>query len=1736
MAPEMSVLKSENNAASDNGESDKLLKHILNKNSQYASWCTENEAPLEEAEIALVFEEIGSKFGFQKDNIANMLDFFMCQLDSRSSRMSCQKALLSLHADYIGGHHSNYRKWYFATQYNIQKKKNRKSFKDGQRFDISSSEAAELCWKTYLSELTEKDYVIQICLYLLIWGEANNIRFMPECICFLYYCAFEWYYSLDKSNESMNAHDKPYSYLDNVITPLYNYIATQSRRADQEKDHSNIIGYDDINQLFWYAEGLNRIKLNTTSRLMDFPKEGRWNMLKEVQWEKTFIKTYRERRSWLHAITNYSRIWVIHASMYWYFTSFNSPTLYTKNYIQLLNNQPPAQVAWSIIALGGALACMLQLFATICDCILFNSCIINQGNWVRFISVKLIVLTALLSINVTPSIYILAFIPLDVFSKSGYILSIAQFAVSVATVLYLAVIPSSSSFGSTRDFNYLTFTGSFPNLNFNSRVYSLILWICIFSAKFVESYFFLTLSLNDPIRILSIMEMKRCYGTEYFGSFICEQQGRMVLILILLADLVLFFLDTYLWYIICNCMFSIGLSLSQGVSVFSPWKNIFIRLPERISSKIIFGEGNGDTRNDLLSNIWNGIILSMYREHLLSIDQVNKLVYQKVNDGKDSYFVRTPLFFVYQDDSSNKMLMNDFFNVNHESGRRISYFAQSISSLMPEPIPTVAMPTFTVLVPHYSEKIILSLKEIIKEGANSKVSLLEYLKQLNPIDWENFVTDTKILASIDSIQDELLPLDYGLDVASYPTSTASQVDLSKQHLKSSVDDLPLYCYGFKNASFENTLRTRIWASLRTQTLYRTVSGFSNYRKAIKLLHFSESNRRYTVFDQAESEVELDLLVDRKFKLVVAMQEYQHFTNEEINDAHILFAKYPNMLVSYLETIKSDDGSISYYSNLLDVSNFDGSNNYEVKYRIKLSGNPILGDGKADNQNSSLIFYRGEYIQVIDSNQDNYLEECLKIKSVLAEFDEYDLEDYSTTQYLPGIGYDLGFQPVGILGAREYIFSENMGVLGDIAASKEQTFGTLFARTLAEIGGKLHYGHPDFLNGIFMTTRGGLSKGQKGLHLNEDIYAGMTCISRGGRIKHCDYFQCGKGRDLGFGTILNFTTKIGAGMGEQILSREHYNLGTQLPIDRFLTFFYAHPGFHLNNLFIMLSVELFMLILVNFGALIQESIICGEQVLFTDLEQPLGCYNLRPILDWINRYAFSVLICFFLSFLPLLFQELIEKGFNKSVKRIALHLFSLSPVFEVFVCQIYAKSLRDNLTFGGATYIATGRGVAIPRISFTLLYARYASISIYSGSIFFLKVLFGTITAWQPSLLWFWLTTVSLCVAPFLFNPHQFSWNEFFLDYREFLRWLSRGNNSFHRNSWIQHVRGTRTKFTGYKKRTKTGAQKELSKSKNRASRWNVFVDQCFIPLLNSTLLIIPYLFINSQNGVQNPKRVNVLLRLLILVIFPFILNGLSILVLFTLSFVFGTLLSYCRFLTFPGLVAVLAHSMLIFISLLNFLILLYLHSGSLPRVLCGVICVLSLQRAIILTVSTIILSRELDDDVVNRVWWSGKYFSSGMGFLLTMSQLIREFPVKIIEMQVFSFDFILGHLILFAMSPILFLPFIDKLHTLILFWCFNLPSPKKILTKKKNLKLKRLVLGYSFLFFSSMLIFAAIIVCSILVSVQFETVMQYLPPVDNSILDSLIQPNFQNNNDTGENAPDFILRSKPEVVPMKTIL
>jgi len=1627
----------------------------------YPAWTADAQIPLSKEEVEDIFLDLTAKFGFQRDSMRNMFDHLMTLLDSRASRMSPNQALLSLHADYIGGENANYRRWYFAAHLDLDdavgfanmklgkaNRRTRKARRAAKKANPESEEAtleslegdnsleaAEYRWKSRMNKMSQHDRVRQLALYLLCWGEANQVRFMPECLCFIFKCADDFMNS--PAYQQRVEPVEEFTYLNNVITPLYQYCRDQGyeiydgKYVRKERDHNKVVGYDDINQLFWYPEGIERIIFGDKARLVDLPPAERYERLKDVTWKKVFFKTYKETRTWLHAAVNFNRIWVIHVGAFWFYTAANSPAILVKNYEQRFDTQPARHTLVSFVAFGGALVSLIQIFATLCEW----AYVPRRWAGAQHLTRRLLFLIIIFAINLAPGVLVVSPI-LNFNSKIQMIVAVVHIIIAILTYLFFAIMPLGALFGSYltgKSRQYVasqTFTASYPRLHGNDRWMSYGLWALVFGAKLAESYFYLTKSVREPIRILSKTPIENCIGEHYLGasaSILCKQQPKITLGIIIVTDLFLFFLDTFLWYIILNTVFSVARSFYLGVSIWTPWRNIFSRLPKRIYSKVLATTDMEIKYKPkvLISQIWNAIIISMYREHLLAIDHVQKLLYHQVpseQEGKRT--LRAPTFFVSQEDHSFK---TEFFPVQSEAERRISFFAQSLSTPIPEPVPVDNMPTFTVMIPHYSEKILLSLREIIREDEPySRVTMLEYLKQLHPHEWDCFVKDTKILA----------------DETSQFNGDYEKSD--KDAAKSKIDDLPFYCIGFKSAAPEYTLRTRIWASLRSQTLYRTISGFMNYSRAIKLLYRVENPEVVQMFggNSDKLERELERMARRKFKIVVSMQRYAKFSKEERENAEFLLRAYPDLQIAYLDeeapTTEGEDPRI--YSALIDGHSEIMENGVRrPKFRVMLSGNPILGDGKSDNQNHCLIFYRGEYIQLIDANQDNYLEECLKIRSVLAEFEEMTTTDVSP--YTPGIP-NTKSNPVAILGAREYIFSENIGILGDVAAGKEQTFGTLFARTLAQIGGKLHYGHPDFLNGIFMTTRGGVSKAQKGLHLNEDIYAGMNALLRGGRIKHCEYYQCGKGRDLGFGSILNFTTKIGTGMGEQMLSREYYYLGTQLPLDRFLSFYYAHPGFHINNAFIMLSVQLFMFCLVNVGALRHETIVCAynKNKPNTDELFPTGCTNLAPIMNWVQRCVTSIFIVFFISFVPLVVQELTERGFWRAATRLAKQFSSLSPLFEVFVCQIYANSLSQNLSFGGARYIGTGRGFATARMPFGVLYSRFAGPSIYFGARMLLMLLFGTVTVWGYWLLWFWLSLLALCLSPFIFNPHQFAWGDFFIDYREFLRWLSRGNSKAHQASWIGFVRLSRTRITGFKKKTLGEPSSKLSGDTPRAHFMSMLMGEIIGPIISIAVTLLPYLFINAQTGVlqiNNPDQpdsvfeaTNNILRVVIVALAPVAVNAGVSIAFFGMACCMGPILGMCC-KKFGAVLAAVAHAIAVIILIVVFEVMYVLENFNFAKALLGMIAAMAIQRFIYKLIICLALSREFRADTSNVAWWNGKWYSMGWH---SFSQPAREFLCKITELGYFSADFILGHFLLFFMLPAILIPYVDKFHSVMLFW------------------------------------------------------------------------------------------------------
>jgi len=1695
----------------------------------YPAWTSDAQIPLSKEEVEDIFMDLTAKFGFQRDSMRNMYDHFMTLLDSRASRMTPNQALLSLHADYIGGDNANYRKWYFAAHLDLddavgfanvkgkglKRKAKKNKSKDPQNESQAledlegddSLEAAEFRWKTRMNRMSQHDRVRQLALYLLCWGEANQVRFMAECLCFIFKCADDYLNS--PACQNLVEPVEELTFLNNVITPLYQYCRDQGYEilngvyVRRERDHNRIIGYDDCNQLFWYPEGIERIVLEDKSKLVDVPPAERYLKLKDVNWKKVFFKTYKETRSWFHLLVNFNRIWIIHLTMFWFYTTYNMPMLITPDYEQEVNQPPPNAAVWSFVAFGGALAALIQILATLAEW----SYVPRRWAGAQHLTKRLLFLIVVFVINLAPGVYI--FMPAkdtETYLKRqnqtiSLALGIAQFFIAVITFLFFSIMPLGGLFGSYLTKNsrrYVasqTFTASYPRLTGNDRAMSFGIWVSVFGLKFGESYVYLTLSIKDPLRYLYIMET-RCIGDQYLQDNLCKYQPKITLGIMLFTDLIFFFLDTFLFYVLFNTVFSIARSFYLGSSILTPWRNIFSRLPKRIYSKILATTDMEIKYKPkvLISQIWNAIVISMYREHLLAIDHVQKLLYHQVpseQEGKRT--LRAPTFFVSQEDHSFK---TEFFPSHSEAERRISYFAQSLSTPIPEPLPVDNMPTFTVLIPHYSEKILLSLKEIIREDEPySRVTLLEYLKQLHPHEWDCFVKDTKILADETS--------QFNGDLEKDEKDTA----------KSKIDDLPFYCIGFKSSAPEYTLRTRIWASLRFQTLYRTVSGFMNYSRAIKLLYRVENPEVVQMFggNSDKLERELERMARRKFKLCVSMQRYAKFKKEEMENAEFLLRAYPDLQIAYLDEepplVEGEEPRL--YSALIDGHSEIMENGMRrPKFRIQLSGNPILGDGKSDNQNHALIFYRGEYIQLIDANQDNYLEECLKIRSVLAEFEEMKTDNVSP--YTPGVK-NVTKDPVAILGAREYIFSENIGILGDVAAGKEQTFGTLFARTLAQIGGKLHYGHPDFLNGIFMTTRGGVSKAQKGLHLNEDIYAGMNALLRGGRIKHCEYYQCGKGRDLGFGSILNFTTKIGTGMGEQMLSREYYYLGTQLPLDRFLSFYYAHPGFHLNNIFIMFSVQMFMICLLNIGALRVETIACNynRNVPITDPLLPTGCANTDALLDWIFRSILSIFFVFFLSFVPLIVQELTERGFWRAATRFFKQFFSFSPFFEVFVCQIYANSVQQDITFGGARYIGTGRGFATARIPFGVLYSRFAGPSIYFGARMLMMLLFASLTVWQPAITYFWISLVALVISPFLYNPHQFAWNDFFIDYRDFLRWLSRGNSRSHASSWIAFCRLSRTRTTGYKRKVMGDPSSKMSADVPRAAITNIFWSEIFSPLLLVAVTLIPFMFINAQTGVNKDdfKPTAALLRVGIVALAPILINAGALAVFFAMACFMGPLLSMCC-KKFGSVLAAIAHCIAVIMLLVFFEVMFLMEGFIFSKTLLGMITVVAIQRFILKVIISLALTREFKGDQSNIAFWTGKWYAMGWH---TVSQPAREYLCKITELSMFAADFVLGHIILFMMLPVIIIPQIDKLHSMMLFWLRPSRQIRPPIYSMKQSKLRRRrVFRYAVLYFVMLVVFLGMIVGPI-VAGKNVPVKSLSDAVGNF---NLFQPTGQVNDDT----------------------
>lgn len=97
----------------------------------------------------------------------------------------------------------------------------------------------------------------EIMLWWCVWGEAGNMRFMPEFISWVFH-TFVRELKVPHSGQRHEAWERR-NYLDQVIKPMYDYLKTEMHKknvAGVLAEHVHKKNYDDINEFFWRPECL----------------------------------------------------------------------------------------------------------------------------------------------------------------------------------------------------------------------------------------------------------------------------------------------------------------------------------------------------------------------------------------------------------------------------------------------------------------------------------------------------------------------------------------------------------------------------------------------------------------------------------------------------------------------------------------------------------------------------------------------------------------------------------------------------------------------------------------------------------------------------------------------------------------------------------------------------------------------------------------------------------------------------------------------------------------------------------------------------------------------------------------------------------------------------------------------------------------------------------------------------------------------------------------------------------------------------------------------------------------------------------------------------------------------------------------------------------------------------------------------------------------------------------------
>ncbi|XP_074292592.1 callose synthase 9-like [Silene latifolia] len=511
-----------------------------------------------------------------------------------------------------------------------------------------------------LDSISKEKKLLFLSLYYLIWGEAANVRFLPECLCYIFH------HMAREMDEILRQHvlkqadscktETGVSFLSRVIHPLYKIVAAEANNNDNGRaPHSAWRNYDDFNEYFW---SLHCFELSWPWRLSSAfftePKSRSKNILKSSGGKRRGKTSFVEHRTFLHLYHSFHRLWIFLIMM------FQALTIIAFN-----NGKFTPTCIKQILSLGPTFVVMKFIESVLDIFMMYGAYSTTRHMAVSRIFLRFIWFT--LASAIITFLYVKSLQGAETFYKI-YVLVIGIYAGFKFFISFLMRIPACHQLTDQCDHwavirflkwmrqeRYYVGRGMYES-TFDFLKY-MIFWLIVLAGKFSFGYFLQVRPLVEPTK--TIVKMNNIVYS--WHDFVSRNNYNALTILSIWAPVFcIYLLDVYVFYTIVSAVWGFLLgardrlgeirSLDTLHQLFEQFPRAFIKNlyaspfksnPQYASGQVIETNKEDASR---FSPFWNEIIRNLREEDYITNLEMELLLMP--NNTGNLPLVQWPLFLL----------------------------------------------------------------------------------------------------------------------------------------------------------------------------------------------------------------------------------------------------------------------------------------------------------------------------------------------------------------------------------------------------------------------------------------------------------------------------------------------------------------------------------------------------------------------------------------------------------------------------------------------------------------------------------------------------------------------------------------------------------------------------------------------------------------------------------------------------------------------------------------------------------------------------------------------------------------------------------------------------------------------------------------------------------------------------------------------------------------------------------